>query len=112
MKKYIIAILSSIASIGISEDGVTVTNSRHAAALRSSADALSDVIAGLVRSYFAAGGLMIQFNILNAEDLRKAQEEPEKYDDVQVRVCGWNNKFVNLSHEEQNAFIAQAEAQQ
>lgn len=55
--------LTSIASRGISEDGVTVTNSRHAAALRSSADALSDVIAGLDRG--TPGDLL-------AEDLRSA----------------------------------------
>lgn len=55
--------LTSIASSGISEDGVTVTNSRHAVALRSSADALSDVIAGLDRG--TPGDLL-------AEDLRSA----------------------------------------
>lgn len=55
--------LTSLATCGISEDGVTVTNSRHAAALRASADALSDVIAGLDRG--APGDLL-------AEDLRSA----------------------------------------
>lgn len=55
--------LTSIAYSGISEDGVTVTNSRHAAALRSSADALSDVIVGLDRG--TPGDLL-------AEDLRSA----------------------------------------
>lgn len=55
--------LASLATCGISEDGVTVTNSRHAAALRASADALSDVIAGLDRG--APGDLL-------AEDLRSA----------------------------------------
>ena len=55
---------------------------------------------------------MVQFNILNAEELKRAQKEPENYEDVQVRVCGWNSKFVNLSAEEQLAFIMQAEARQ
>ena len=113
MEKHgVTALLNSAVKFDQAEcpDGAVLDVMLHPSAVSGSDGA--DVIAGLVRSYFAAGGLMIQFNILNAEDLRKAQEEPEKYDDVQVRVCGWNNKFVNLSHEEQNAFIAQAEAQQ
>ena len=50
-------------------------------------------------------------NVFNAEDLKKAQAEPEKYANLQVRVCGWNAYFVNLSNVEQNAFIRQAECQ-
>lgn len=70
------------------------------------------VITRLIRSYFASGGLAIQFNIMDAEELREAQREPEKHSDVQVRVCGWNSRFIDLSEAEQNAFICQAEAQE
>ena len=48
-------------------------------------------------------------NVFRAEDLKAAQIEPEKYANLQVRVCGWNVFFVNLSKEEQDAFIKQAE---
>ena len=48
-------------------------------------------------------------NVFNVEDLRAAQENPEKYSTLQVRVCGWNAYFVNLSKIEQDAFIKQAE---
>ena len=67
---------------------------------------------GLLSAYWKQNGASLQFNIFNAETLLDAQKHPEHYQSLQVRVCGWNNKFVNLSHEEQNAFIAQAEAQQ
>ena len=70
------------------------------------------MIAGLVRGYFASGGLAMQLNIMDAEELREAQREPEKHSDVQVRVCGWNSRFIDLSPEEQNTFIRQAEAQE
>lgn len=64
---------------------------------------------GLIRSYFALGGFGIQFNIFDADTLRQAQQNPEQYATLQVRVCGWNVHFVNLSRHEQDAFIRQAE---
>lgn len=68
------------------------------------------IIADIVRSYFKQGGLAIQFNIFDAATLRKAQKEPPKFADLQVRVCGWNVRFVDLDKESQNVFIKQAEA--
>jgi len=41
--------------------------------------------------------------------LRAAQREPEKYQDLQIRVSGWNVKFNNMSRQEQDGFIRQAE---
>ena len=41
--------------------------------------------------------------------LRAAQENPEKYASLQVRVCGWNVFFNHLSRAEQDEFIRQAE---
>ena len=48
-------------------------------------------------------------NIFDAEVLKKAQANPEQYKNLQVRVCGWNAYFVNLSKAEQDGFIRQAE---
>jgi formate C-acetyltransferase len=64
---------------------------------------------GLIRSYFAQGGFAIQFNIFDVNTLREAQERPEEHANLQVRVCGWNVHFVNLSETEQDMFIEQAE---
>lgn len=57
--------LVSVASEDVPEDGTVVTNARHASALRSSAEALSNVISGLDRG--VPGDLL-------AEDLRSALE--------------------------------------
>ena len=54
-------------------------------------------------------GQSIHFNIFNADTLKDAQIHPEKYQNLQVRVCGWNVLFNNLSKEEQNAYIIRAE---
>lgn len=59
----------------------------------------------LIDTYFSQGGYGVQFNILNADDLRRAQQHPEEYRTLQVRVCGWNVYFVTLDEEQQNHFI-------
>lgn len=51
----------------------------------------------------------MQFNIFNVEMLRDAQVNPEKYRNLQVRVCGWNVLWNNLSREEQEAYIKRAQ---
>ncbi|MEN6401051.1 MAG: glycine radical domain-containing protein, partial [Armatimonadia bacterium] len=66
-------------------------------------------ICSIVRSHFAQGGMAIQFNIFDADLLREAQRMPEKYANLQVRVCGWNVRFVDLAPEEQEMFITKAE---
>ena len=64
---------------------------------------------GLLYTYFAKGGVAIHFNIFDAETLKKAQVEPEKYANLQIRVCGWNVRFVELPKCEQDAYIRRAE---
>lgn len=64
---------------------------------------------GILRTYFNKGGYALHGNVFNAEELKRAQQNPEKYPNLQVRVCGWNVYFVNLLKEEQDAFIKQAE---
>lgn len=62
-----------------------------------------------VMTYLKMGGLAIHGNVFSAEDLKKAQKDPQQYKNLQVRVCGWNAYFVNLTKQEQDAFIRQAE---
>lgn len=64
----------------------------------------------LVMTYLKNGGQSIQFNIFNSEMLRDAQKHPEKYKNLQVRVCGWNVLWNNLSKKEQDAYIKRAES--
>ncbi len=64
----------------------------------------------LLCTFEKGGGQAIHFNVFDAETLKKAQREPEKYGDLQIRVCGWNNRFGDIAKPEQDKFIAQAEA--
>lgn len=52
---------------------------------------------------------MIQFNIVDANTLKDAQKEPEKYRDLVVRVSGYNARFVELDKFVQDAVIARTE---
>lgn len=61
----------------------------------------------MFRTYFAKGGIALQGNVVNAECLIEAQREPRKYQNLQVRLCGWNEYFVNLTPVQQNEFIKQ-----
>ena len=63
----------------------------------------------LVRRYFATGGCAIHFNVFSAEELRDAQEHPERYENLQVRVCGWNVRWNDLDRKQQDAYILRAE---
>ncbi len=50
-----------------------------------------------------------QFNIVNADTLKAAQQEPENYKDLIVRVAGYSAFFVDLSEQLQNEIIARSE---
>ena len=57
------------------------------------------------------GGQCLQMNVFDADTLEDAQAHPERYESLQVRVCGWNALFTRLSRKEQDMFIRQARAQ-
>ena len=59
----------------------------------------------LLDYYMTAGGSAMHFNVLSEEELRAAQKDPEAYRHLQVRLCGWNVRFVDLSLAEQEEFI-------
>lgn len=60
---------------------------------------------GLVDAFMAMGGFALQINVLDPAVLKKAQQDPEKYKNLQVRLCGWNVRFVDLKKHEQDEFI-------
>ena len=65
---------------------------------------------GLLLTFLRRHGHALHINVFDASTLRKAQAEPEKYRDLQIRVCGWNVLWCNINKEEQDGFIRQAEA--
>ena len=68
-----------------------------------------NVFYSLISMYFSNKGSSIHFNVFDAERLKDAQAHPEKYQNLQVRVCGWNVKWNNLTRAEQDAYILRAQ---
>ena len=69
-------------------------------------------IATILATYFKNGGQCLHLNCFDSALLREATAHPEKYPDLQVRVCGWNVRWNDLSPQEKRHFIATAEAQE
>lgn len=63
----------------------------------------------LIRTWCDLKLYHIQFNIVNRETLLAAQEEPEKYRNLVIRVAGYSAYFTELSPETQNEIIARTE---
>ena len=108
-KKGVTSLINSTTQIDQSQfpNGTVLDVVLHPSAV--SGDDGLNAFYSLLKTYFAKGGMAMHGNVFNAEDLKKAQQNPEKYKNLQVRVCGWNAYFVNLSKAEQDAFIRQAE---
>lgn len=69
-----------------------------------------EAMLGLLTTFVKRGGHAMHINVFHADTLRQAQKEPEKYKDLQIRVCGWNVLFNNINKVEQDGFIRQAES--
>jgi len=68
------------------------------------------LFADYIRAWYEKGTIShIQFNIVNDEILRDAQEHPERYTDLQVRVAGYSAFWIDLPKQTQNTIIARSE---
>ena len=63
----------------------------------------------LVEQFYAGGGVAMNINIVSPEMLRDAQKHPEKYENLQVRVAGWNIRWNDIPRKEQDEYIARIE---
>jgi formate C-acetyltransferase len=59
----------------------------------------------LFEVFFDRGGMQLQINVCDAEELKKAQAEPQKYASLIVRVGGYSDYFVNISKALQDEII-------
>lgn len=66
-------------------------------------------VAHLVRAYFDKGGFHVQFNAVDSATLRAAQERPNDYADLIVRVSGYSAYFTRLGRRIQDDIIGRTE---
>jgi formate C-acetyltransferase len=103
------ALLNSVTKLPLARAaGTPVLNVRFQPEIMQSEEGLRGV-AALVRTFFAQGGMQIQLSVLNQEELRAAQREPEQHRDLIVRVGGYSEYFTNLPRELQDSVIARTE---
>lgn len=65
-----------------------------------------DKLGAMLRAYARHGGTALQINMLDPDTLIAAQNNPAEYQNLLVRVTGYNAYFVNLGKEIQNELIA------
>ncbi|MBR3716086.1 MAG: hypothetical protein IKM18_09275 [Clostridia bacterium] len=108
-KNGITALVRSATSIelSVSDSGACLDAMLHPSSVQGD-DGL-EVLFSVLDTYMSRGGASIHFNIFDADTLRDAQANPEKYKNLQVRVCGWNVLWNNMVKEEQDMYILRAE---
>ncbi len=98
------AVLKSAGKIDHLRTGGTLLNQKFTPQVLADEDGM-EKLGHLIRSYFKMDGHHIQFNVVTAETLRKAQKSPEKFRDLIVRVAGYSDYFVDLGVDLQNEII-------
>jgi len=64
-----------------------------------------NIIEGVIKTFFQDGGEHIQINVVDNETLKKAQENPENYKGLMVRVAGYMAYFTELDKKAQDIII-------
>lgn len=103
------ATANSVAKLeqGVASNGTLLNQKFHPSALAGMAG-LTKFVA-LIRSYFDQKGMHVQFNVVTRETLLDAQENPDKYKTLVVRVAGYSALFTTLSRSLQDDIIARTE---
>jgi len=69
-----------------------------------------ELFAAYLREWYNKGTIPhIQFNVVDSAVLRDAQEHPEKYPNLQVRVAGYSAFWIDLPKGTQDSIIARSE---
>ncbi|MDR2664659.1 MAG: hypothetical protein LBC21_00070 [Oscillospiraceae bacterium] len=63
----------------------------------------------LIQTYFDMGGMEMQLNVISADTLKDAQQNPDNYKNLVVRVAGFSAYFVELHITGQNDLISRTE---
>ena len=103
------AAANSVAKLdhGIASNGTLFNQKFHPSAL-SGEEGLNNFVS-LIRSYFDQKGMHMQFNVVSRETLLDAQQHPENYKHLVVRVAGYSALFTTLSRSLQDDIIARTE---
>ncbi|MEF9953792.1 MAG: glycyl radical protein [Clostridium sp.] len=102
------AVIKSCAKMDHLQTGGTLLNQKFTPSVVAGEQGL-DNMASLIRSYFNMDGHHIQFNVIDRQTLINAQQHPDDYRDLIVRVAGYSDHFRNLSKALQDEIIERTE---
>ena len=102
------AVIRSLTKLDHTMSGGTLLNQRFLPSLLKR-DGDIKKLGQLIRSYFTLGGHHIQFNIVDTATLYAAQENPEDYKDLLVRMAGYSDYFNDMNGDLQQEIIERTE---
>jgi formate C-acetyltransferase len=102
------AVIKSLAKMDQIKSGGTLLNQRFLPGVLQGEDGI-EKLGHLIRTYFNLNGHHIQFNIVDSKTLRQAQQNPDEYRDLLVRVAGYSDYFVDLDMDHQEEIISRTQ---
>jgi formate C-acetyltransferase len=102
------SVIRSLGKLDQKKSGGTLLNFRFVPGLVKR-DKDIEKLGHLIRSYFSLGGHHVQFNIVDTETLLAAQECPEDYKDLLVRMAGYSDYFNDMDADLQQEIIDRTE---
>ncbi|MBR4709422.1 MAG: glycyl radical protein [Bacteroidaceae bacterium] len=102
------SVVKSLGKLDQTKSGGTLLNVRFVPDMMKGEEDLKK-LGSLIRTYFTLGGHHIQFNVVDTATLHDAQQHPERYRDLLVRVAGYSDYFNDMTPQLQNEIIARTE---
>ena len=102
------SVVKSLGKLDQTKSGGTLLNVRFVPDMMKGEEDLKK-LGSLIRTYFSLGGHHIQFNVVDTATLHDAQQHPERYRDLLVRVAGYSDYFNDMTPQLQNEIIARTE---
>ncbi|MBT5875953.1 MAG: hypothetical protein HOH43_21180 [Candidatus Latescibacteria bacterium] len=102
------AMMGSMSQLPFNRFNSGALNLRMQPALFAGPDGLRR-LSELLGTYFEMGGLQVQLSFASVQELRDAQEDPERYRDLMIRITGYSAAFVDMTREAQDEIIRREE---
>lgn len=102
------AVIKSCAKMDQLRTGGTLLNQKFTPEVLAGEQGINN-LADFIRAYFDLDGHHVQFNVVHREQLIEAQQKPEDYRDLIVRVAGYSDHFRNLDKPLQDEIIDRTE---
>lgn len=68
-----------------------------------------DILVTFFKVFLEQGGFYLQLDTVDAEVLKAAQKDPDRFPNLVVRISGWSARFASLSKEWQDMIINRTE---